>query len=135
MSKYVTGSLGAAFPVVCGINATATSFYDSQGRTSAKFPGDRNGTLLDAIEAALPAVVSLEMETHTLMELAAAAHSAEHPIAACGAAMVVWNRHTKQSIDHAQLVVMEVLGGRAALETLAAYPLGKAIGARAELTA
>jgi hypothetical protein len=49
--------------------------------------------------------------------------------------MVVWNRHTKQSIDHAQLVVMEVLGGRAALETLAAYPLGKATGARAELTA
>ena len=62
-----------------------------------QFPGDRNEKLLATLEAALPTLVSLEMETHTLLELADAS-SPEQPIAACGAAMVVWNRHTKQSI-------------------------------------
>ena len=60
-----------------------------------QFPGDRNAGLLEAVEAAIPNAVCLEMETHTLMELAQAAGGS---IAACGAAMVVWNRHTKQSI-------------------------------------
>ena len=52
---------------------------------------------MGTLETALPALVSLEMETHTLLELADAS-GRDAPIAACGAAMVVWNRHTKQSI-------------------------------------
>ena len=33
LAKHVTGTLGAAHPVVEGINATAQGFYDTQGRS------------------------------------------------------------------------------------------------------
>ena len=114
--------LGAPFDVVHGIDVSADSFYSSQGRVGPDF-ADCNDGLLEALEARLPDAASLEMETFTLHDLARAAAPAA-PIAACGAAIVVWNRHSGESIGREQLGVLEVLGGRAALEALAAFELG-----------
>ncbi|KAI8872218.1 hypothetical protein GQ42DRAFT_161475 [Ramicandelaber brevisporus] len=55
--------------VVVGLNATADSFYSSQGRTDTAFD-DRNEALFDAIRTKYPAAQTLEMETFMLYHLA-----------------------------------------------------------------
>ena len=47
------------------LNATADSFYSSQGRTDANFD-DRNETLIDEIIGKFPTATTLEMETFQL---------------------------------------------------------------------
>ncbi|KAG7440572.1 purine and uridine phosphorylase [Guyanagaster necrorhizus] len=60
---------GSTTPIVAGItNASADSFYSSQGRHTS-FP-DYNDTLIEQIIASTPDVATLEMETHHLYHLA-----------------------------------------------------------------
>jgi hypothetical protein len=63
------------------------------------------------------------MESFHLIDLARASVAPTHSIAASAAAITLGNRHDKQSIDYQQLTVLEILGGRAALEALVDYPL------------
>ncbi|KAK0470780.1 nucleoside phosphorylase domain-containing protein [Armillaria novae-zelandiae] len=60
---------GSSTPIVAGItNASADSFYSSQGRQTS-FP-DNNETLIEQIIASTSDVATLEMETHHLYHLA-----------------------------------------------------------------
>ncbi|KAK0458260.1 uridine phosphorylase [Desarmillaria tabescens] len=60
---------GSTTPIVAGItNASADSFYSSQGRQTS-FP-DHNETLIEQIIASTSDVATLEMETHHLYHLA-----------------------------------------------------------------
>ncbi|SJL12585.1 uncharacterized protein ARMOST_16013 [Armillaria ostoyae] len=60
---------GSTTPIVAGItNASADSFYSSQGRQTS-FP-DNNETLIEQIIASTSDVATLEMETHHLYHLA-----------------------------------------------------------------
>ncbi|KAK0489930.1 nucleoside phosphorylase domain-containing protein [Armillaria luteobubalina] len=60
---------GSTIPIVAGItNASADSFYSSQGRQTS-FP-DNNETLIEQIIASTSDVATLEMETHHLYHLA-----------------------------------------------------------------
>jgi hypothetical protein len=67
LAAYAANPLVAARVVPC-LNATADSFYSSQGRTDANFD-DRNETLIDEIIAKFPAATTLEMETFQLCAL------------------------------------------------------------------
>jgi uridine phosphorylase len=54
--------------VATGLNATADSFYSSQGRKDPNF-NDANDHLIQEIIATYPNAVTLEMETFTLFHL------------------------------------------------------------------
>jgi uridine phosphorylase len=58
-----------SFPVIKAMDATADSFYGSQGRTDEKFD-DRNKGLIDSIMRLYPSTGSLQMETYLLFHLA-----------------------------------------------------------------
>ncbi len=64
LAAYAANPLVAARVVPC-LNATADSFYSSQGRTDANFD-DRNETLIDEIIGKFPTATTLEMETFQL---------------------------------------------------------------------
>lgn len=57
------------------VNASADSFYGSQGRIDPAFL-DANANLMDVIKERRPGVATLEMETFVLNHLAAAANDA-----------------------------------------------------------
>lgn len=59
----------SGYPVTEGVGATGDSFYSSQGRATSIFD-DRNGALVDKLEAMVPGVAALEMETFQLLSLA-----------------------------------------------------------------
>lgn len=52
--------------VLEGMNATADSFYSSQGRQDSNFD-DRNESLIDDISSKYPEIATLEMETFHLL--------------------------------------------------------------------
>lgn len=109
------------FPIICGADASADSFYSSQGRTNPFFM-DNNEQLLDRVETQFPEVCTLEMETFHLFDLARSSKPSAL-IAASGAAIVLANRRNNIVVSHADLMRLEVLGGKAALETLIAFDL------------
>ena len=144
---------GSSFSVTRGINASADSFYSSQGehlaatracasrvcrqcvhprvdctrdsapragRPSASFD-DFNDGVVDVVERCTGAI-TLEMETYQLLDLARSARAAS-PIAASGAAIVVWNRRSGEALDKDSIEALESAGGRAALETLVEWRL------------
>ncbi|KAJ3131404.1 hypothetical protein HK101_004723, partial [Irineochytrium annulatum] len=61
--------------IVTGVNATADSFYSSQGRQDPMFD-DENSNLIDAVIAAHPEAMTLEMECFMLLHLARCATAA-----------------------------------------------------------
>lgn len=119
MSEAIAAAFGPRFAVMEGINATADSFYGSQGRITRCFE-DHNESLVADVEATLPGVRSMEMESGHLLDLARTA-KADCPIYASAAAMVIANRHGSSVLSKAELAGLEEAGGRAALETLTTF--------------
>ncbi|KAJ3092951.1 hypothetical protein HK102_000045 [Quaeritorhiza haematococci] len=109
--------------VVTGIDATADSFYASQGRYDPNFE-DGNSELLTAIKAKYPEVQTLEMETFTLFHLANCSEKKTgHKIHVAGCHMVFAERNTNKFISAAVIDDLEEKGGLAVLETLISFPL------------
>ena len=105
--------------VVEGLNASADSFYSSQGRRDECFEDDNLG-LLERLRREHPSVVSMEMETFQLFALA---NSSRGGIRAAAASIGVANRPTGDVCSEATLDGLEFRGGRAVLRALARTPL------------
>lgn len=108
--------------VVAGVDASADGFYASQGREGRDFL-DFNSGLLDELEARVPDVACMQMETFQLLDLARCSAPGRR-VAAAAATIVMWNRRSGRSITSGQIEQLEALGGRAALEALTSFPLG-----------
>lgn len=101
-----------------GMNASADSFYSSQGRMDENFE-DSNTGLLDRLSRDYPSVVSMEMETFQLLALGNATSSkGPNCIRAAAAAIGVANRRTGQICTEATLDDLEYRGGTAVLRAL-----------------
>jgi uridine phosphorylase len=107
-----------------GIDATADSFYSSQGRTDISF-GDENETLIDLLRERVPGCETLEMESSMLLHLAQvcnyqAKKVPNHPgtIRASACAMVFFQRTTNMAIGTDQVEPLEIVAGQAVLEAL-----------------
>lgn len=109
------------YSVKHGLDATADSFYSSQGRTGNSFL-DLNETLIDHVAKTLPELAVLEMETAHLYDLARASQP-DFRIAASAACIVLASRTKGGVVSKEDMITMERFGGRAALETLTSYPL------------
>ena len=112
VAAALQSDLGAA-RVLEGLNASANSFYDAQGRRDPSFR-DGNEGLLDELRAKHPGVASMEMESFTLLHLAAACDS----IKAATCAIVAANRATGDVIDTAVFKATELAAGRAVLRAI-----------------
>lgn len=121
LSEQMAASFGKRFAVMTGIDATADSFYSSQGRVN-KFFHDYNEELISTLETApgLEKLRSLEMETFHLFDLARASRP-DFSIVAAGAAMVLANRHGTLVLSGDELARLEEVGGRGALLTLTSW--------------
>ncbi|TIC44883.1 purine and uridine phosphorylase [Wallemia mellicola] len=117
------------------VNASADSFYSSQGRTDPSFY-DANDTLLESIVDKVPNVSTLEMETHQLYFLAHlankrhllhdsttldAAPASQSKIRAAAVQMVFAARASRAFISPAQVKQLQNWVGRACLDTLSAF--------------
>ncbi|KAG7394799.1 hypothetical protein PHYBOEH_004651 [Phytophthora boehmeriae] len=102
-----------------GLNATACSFYSSQGRLDSAFD-DRNEQLIEDLIKTHPDLHTLEMESFHLLDLAQRSLGS---IQATAAVLVVANRATGQVIESDLLTALEVFWGRVVLETIAAAEL------------
>lgn len=78
-----------------GLNASADSFYSSQGRAAALFR-DRNQTLLADLLQRHPSTLTLEMETFHLLDLA---RCSSDSIAAAAAHIVLADRQSNNIIE------------------------------------
>lgn len=97
--------------VVEGLNASADSFYDAQGRIDPNFR-DANGGVLDRLRAL--DVASVEMESFYLLHLAA--HGTEIRAATC--AIVAANRGTGAVVEKEAFKEAESKAGRAVLRAV-----------------
>uniref|UniRef100_K3WN14 Nucleoside phosphorylase domain-containing protein n=1 Tax=Globisporangium ultimum (strain ATCC 200006 / CBS 805.95 / DAOM BR144) TaxID=431595 RepID=K3WN14_GLOUD len=102
-----------------GLNATACSFYSSQGRIDSAFD-DRNEKVVENLLAKYPDLHTLEMETFHLLDLAQRSRGS---IVATAAVLVVANRKTAQVVAVDVLEAVEVFWGRAILTCLAQHEL------------
>eukprot|EP00401_Gymnodinium_catenatum_P007698 CAMPEP_0117555838 /NCGR_PEP_ID=MMETSP0784-20121206/51486_1 /TAXON_ID=39447 /ORGANISM="" /LENGTH=301 /DNA_ID=CAMNT_0005353067 /DNA_START=9 /DNA_END=911 /DNA_ORIENTATION=- len=107
---------------VWGANATADSFYGSQGRRDPAF-NDHNEGLIDDVLEKCPEVISMEMETFQLFHMARCARPLGS-IRAASAAIVVANRSSADVCSNEVLANLESEGGAALLRALASVPLG-----------
>lgn len=103
-----------AHNVVSGLNATADSFYASQGRQSSHFE-DRNDHLLSHLLKLYPNVVSLEMETFQLLDLARCSRGS---IVAAAAVIALADRQYNGFIQAERIEELEREAGQACLEAL-----------------
>ncbi|KAG2494589.1 hypothetical protein HYH03_007355 [Edaphochlamys debaryana] len=110
--------------VVQGLTASADSFYSSQGRTGPEFD-DANEGLLGALTKAHPDLMSLEMETFHLMDLA---RCSKGSIRATGICVALAERYSNEFMEYSKLPALELAGGTAALRALAGVPLREATG-------
>jgi uridine phosphorylase len=112
-----------------GIDATADSFYSSQGRTDVSF-GDENENLIELLRERVPGVETLEMESSMLLHLAQVctyqsktAPGHPGPIRAAACAMVFFQRTTNMAIGVNDVEPLELTAGQAVLEALINTPL------------
>lgn len=109
-----------SFPVIEGLDATADSFYSSQGRIDAQF-ADGNETLISRLPQE---TASLQMETYHMFYLAALANKAKsksqtaQKIYAAGCAIVLANRITNDFLGNDAKHTIELLAGKACLEAI-----------------
>ncbi|KAG0083643.1 hypothetical protein BGZ93_005096 [Podila epicladia] len=132
--KNMTASLGEGH-VWSGVNATADSFYSSQGRQDDNFV-DKNEDLFDELLAHEPNTQTLEMETFVLYHLAKTStaaplkHSAlvnihnNNSIRAGGCMMVFAQRKTNGFITKEDVARVEPLAGKAVFDSLVEVELG-----------
>ncbi|TIB57238.1 hypothetical protein E3P79_03102 [Wallemia ichthyophaga] len=119
------------------VNASADSFYSSQGRIDPSFP-DTNSSLMQNIMDQVPNVTTLEMETHQLYFLAHLANKrkgitdesalqqapASHgKIRAAAVQMVFAARASRAFISPAQVKQLQTWIGKASLDTLAGFDI------------
>jgi uridine phosphorylase len=102
-----------------GMNASACSFYSSQGREDILFD-DRNMDVLDTLRAQHPSLLSMEMETFQLFALANASRGT---VRAAAASIGVANRPTGEVCEEAVLGHLEAAGGKAVVRALARFVL------------
>lgn len=103
--------------VVDGTNVTTCSFYSSQGRQDPNFR-DHNETLVDDWVREVPDLVSIEMESGHLVDLARCCNA---PIHAAAAHIVVAQRRSQDFITNERKHEVETALGIAALEALVAF--------------
>eukprot|EP00656_Telonema_subtile_P053631 TRINITY_DN7819_c0_g1_i3.p1 TRINITY_DN7819_c0_g1~~TRINITY_DN7819_c0_g1_i3.p1 ORF type:complete len:300 (+),score=70.40 TRINITY_DN7819_c0_g1_i3:70-969(+) len=114
--QCATDNLPEGSSVAVGKNATACSFYSSQGRTGPHF-ADFNETLIDEkIRVEHPDCISLEMESFHLLDLAAV--SVENSVVACACAIGLAHRPTNAFLEDSKKNAMEVAAGEAVLQAL-----------------
>jgi uridine phosphorylase len=118
----------AELPVLVASDATADSFYGSQGRIDPNFH-DQNTHLLDEILKRHPDTASLQMETFHLFHLGQLSHYAQASEKSAGkirtaaAALVLANRRANDFLPVKKKQELEVIVGKAILQTLADTPL------------
>ncbi|KAM3571663.1 hypothetical protein VYU27_006316 [Nannochloropsis oceanica] len=103
--------------VTQGMNASACSFYSSQGREDTLFD-DRNMHVLDTLRTQHPSLLSMEMETFQLFALANASRGT---VRAAAASIGVANRPTGDVCEQSVFSCLEVTGGRAVVRALARF--------------
>jgi uridine phosphorylase len=119
MVKALQNNAKDQFPVVEGQDATADSFYSSQGRIDPEFD-DRNEDLVKQ----MPEASSLQMETYHMFYLAALSNRAnklkQNPqmIRTAACAIVLANRITNDFLPNDAKHKIELLAGKACLEAL-----------------
>ncbi len=101
------------------MNATADSFYSSQGRVTNHFV-DNNERLIDEIKAIYPELCTLEMESFHLLDLADNSKGNLHAGSAC---IIIADRYSDSFIDMKLKQEKEKQLGQAGLETLIGFPL------------
>ena len=114
VAAALAGELGEA-RVLEALNASATSFYDAQGRDDPAFRDD-NGGVLAALRAKHARVASMEMESFTLLHLAACCDT----IKAATCAVVAANRVTGAVVDTDAFRAAERASGVAVLKAITA---------------
>jgi len=102
-----------------GLNATADSFYSSQGRIDTNFD-DRNKDLIEHHLAEKCKVLSLEMETFHLFDMA---ECSKGTIIASSAEIVLAQRTTGVFIDMDLKHEREIQAGKAAFDAIIEVPL------------
>lgn len=116
--------LGGEGHVCAGLNATADSFYSSQGRRTGWFE-DRNERLLADLLAAYPDCVSLEMETAMLLDLARCSRGS---VRAAAGVIALADRQSNDFLSPERTEALERLTGQACLAALAKTRLDDAWG-------
>ncbi|EST09522.1 Nucleoside phosphorylase domain protein [Kalmanozyma brasiliensis GHG001] len=128
---------GEAKAVGNTVNASADSFYGSQGRIDPAFV-DANANLIDVIRERRPGVATLEMETFVLNHLAAAANDAielaekngqtpvhKGKIRTGAIQMIFANRNTSAFISPEECETLEHWAGKSVLDALASIEIPK----------
>lgn len=101
------------YTVAEAFDATADSFYSSQGRLDHSFKDD-NHELLFEIMTRYPMTGSLQMETFQIYHLARIGKD----IRAAAAAIVVADRHRDSFLSKEELIILEMHAGEACLNAL-----------------
>ena len=108
------------------MNATACSFYSSQGRKDLSFT-DQNATLIEDIRKAHPQCETLEMESFQLLHLAQASATESNgwkpSIRASACTMIFAGRQENEFISPAQVDELERTAGKAVLDAIIACSL------------
>lgn len=114
LMKQLKSNIKEPYTATEGTDATADSFYSTQGRIDPRF-NDGNETLLTSIMQLHPCTASLQMETFQLYHLARIGRD----IRAAAAAIVVAARHHNSFLGKEELSVIELSAGEACLKALA----------------
>ncbi|KAG0222826.1 hypothetical protein BGW41_005850 [Actinomortierella wolfii] len=141
LTKCMSSALGEEH-VWTGINATADSFYSSQGRQDDNFVDD-NEDLFEQLIAHEPKTTSLEMETFMLYHLAQSSTPAtlkkksiasvngngvstknKHSIRAGACMMIFAQRKSNKFITKEQVAEIEPKAGKAVFDALVSVSLG-----------
>jgi len=110
-------------PIFCGRNATADTFYSSQGRVDPTFD-DRNENLIDSLVREIPDLISIEMETFHLLDLA---RCSKIPISAGAAAIVLAQRRSNKFLSNDEKHFLEKKAGLGILEVLSRRELDESL--------
>jgi len=105
--------------VLEGTNCSADTFYSSQGRSDDNFR-DYNSKVIDDLVEKHPDVVSIEMETFHLFDMA---RVSKNRIVVSANAIILAQRRSNVVLSFDELHVLEMQAGEAALNALIQYPI------------
>jgi uridine phosphorylase len=104
--------------VVEGMNASACSFYSSQGRVDPCFD-DRNASLVDELMAKHPNLTTIEMESFHLFDLARCSTRQGQETRCSACTIVLAQRKSDDFLPFDRLKELEACAGEAVLRTVA----------------